>query len=177
MVAISRSKVNIWIADAGVNAANAASSTDDAIKGEIKSYSKSGGERDTESDPHFGGYVDKEKPISQVELSFEVTPKVDANQDRWDGYAYSQHATGVYVMSGDVTDKSVYIEATDGTGYKSWGFNNCNVTVLDLEHNADDNQSLNMTLKFSPTNESGISNFQTAATEVENLKDWSTLTV
>ncbi len=66
MVAISRSKVNIYIVSADTALSDLTAT--DIYKGDIKSYSKSGGEKDVESDPVFGGFVDKEKPISQVEL-------------------------------------------------------------------------------------------------------------
>jgi len=176
MTAISRSKiVNIYIADAGTNASALASS--DAISGEIKSYAKSGGDQDVESDPVFGGFVDKEKPREQVELAFEIIPSLES-ADRWDALAYGADTTGVYTMAGSTTDKAVFIDAdSDGAGAnpKSWGFNNCQVVVLDVDHNADDNQTLNMTLKFSPTNGSGVSNFMTLATAVESLPAWTAL--
>ena len=178
MTAISRKKVSIYIADADTNASSLASS--DLITGEIKSYSKSGGDEDVESDPVFGGFVDKEKPISQVEVEFEIVPSLES-ADRWSAMAYSSDvATGVYTMasatSTQKTDKAVFISAVDAVaGNKSWGFNNCNVTVLDLEHNADDNQTANMTLKFSPTNSSGVSNFMTLGTALASMPDWTEL--
>lgn len=179
MVAISRSKVTIYMVAAGTVASALASS--DIIAGEIKSYSKSGGEKDVESDPVFGGFVDKEKPTSQVEISMEVIPRVDSNQNRWDSVAYALDSSnpGVYTMASETStqpaDRAIFITATDGSNYKSWGFNNCNVTVFDLEHNADDNQTGNITFKFSPTNESGVSNFMTAASAVTSLPTWGSL--
>lgn len=183
MTAISRNKVKIWIESTGT-AASALVETA-AIAGEIKSYSKSGGERDVETDPVFGGFVDKEKPISQVELAFEIVPDISttAKADRWDSFAYSaDSATGVYTMAGDITDKAVFIAASDGTTGKAWGFNNCSVIVYDIEHNADDNQTSNMTMKFSPTNTAGVSNFMTVGTSgatplavVNKLPAWTAL--
>jgi hypothetical protein len=150
----------------------------------IKSYSKSGGERDVESDPVFGGFIDKEKPVSQIEVAFEIVPVLDTtdNANWWNEWAYAKNSTGdVYTMgfgntsSTDPTDRAVFIQATDGTNPQSWGFNNCNVTMLDLEHNADDNMTFNMTLKFSPTDGNGRSNFQTGAVAVGSLLAWTAL--
>jgi len=173
MTAVSRNKVSLYIMPVDTNASALLST--DIITGEIKNYAKSGGERDTESDPVFGGYVDKEKPISQVELSFEFIPSLE-DADRWDAYAYAaDSATGVYTMAGDITDKAVFIAATDGSSPKSWGFNNCNVTVSDFEHNADDNLTGNLTMKFSPTDGSGVSNFMTYATAITSLPAWTVL--
>ena len=174
MTAISRSKVTIAIMPVDTNPSTLASS--DWITGEIKSYDKSGGEKDVESDPHFGGFVDKEKPVSQVEVSFEITPSLE-NADRWEAMSSSlDAATGVYTLAGDVADKAVFIAATDTTaGSKSWCFNNCNVTVLDLSHNADDNMTNTLNLKFSPTDENGVSNYMSKATAMASMPNWSAL--
>jgi len=186
MTAISRSKTNIYIVSAGTAPSDLVASN--IFKGDIKSYSKSGGEKDVESDPVFGGYVDKEKPISQVELSFEIVPLLDADKvDRWDAMAYTTETVGaktVYSMATDglsstaatgPEDKMIVLEAVNGAEYKTIAFNNANVTVLDLEHNADDNRSYNMTLKFSPTNDDGVSNFMTASLAATALPLWTAL--
>jgi len=185
MVAISRSKVNIYIvaADTDMSSLNAT----DIFKGDIKSYSASGGEKDVESDPVFGGYVDKEKPITQVELGFEIVPLIDADKaSRWDELAYTTETIGaktVYTMSTDnlsstavaPTARMVVIEAVNGTDYTTVAYNNCNVTVLDLEHNADDNRTYNMTMKFSPTTDDGVSNFMSGKLAATALPNWSQL--
>jgi len=177
MVAISRNKVNISIVDADTNASALASS--DIVEGEIKTYNKSGGAQDIESDPVFGGYVDKEKPREQVEVSFEIIPKIGTDSDRWDSMTYALDGTGVYTMADSTStlpsNKAIFIEAADGSNYKSMGFNNCNISVLDMEHSADDNRTYNMTLKFSPTNDSNVSNFMTLATAIGSLPDWTAL--
>jgi hypothetical protein len=175
MTAISRTKVDLYIVAVDTNASSLTST--DVIKGEIKSYAKSGGEREVESDPVFGGFVDKEKPIAQIELSFDIIPSMEYG-DRWAQIAYSlDAATGVYTMAGDIVKKAVFIAAADtvGSTYVSWGFNNCNVTLLDMEHNADDNQTNTLTLKFSPTNEEDVSNFMTAASEITLMPNWTDL--
>ena len=172
MTAISRNKVSIWIKAAGTAASTL--QTADVISGETKSYNKSGGERDVESDPVFGGFVDKEKPVSQLEISMEVVPSLDSAV-RWEAIAYALQG-GVYVMSGEVADRAIFIQARDGTKYNSYAFNNCNVTAFDIEHNADDNRSGTITFKFSPTNQAGISNFMTASSLITVLPAWTTLT-
>jgi len=174
MTAISRKLVNIAIMNSGVNPSAIRSS--DFIKGQIKSYSKSGGGSDLESDPHFGGFVDKEKPEEQVELSFDITPSLE-DADRWDSIAHSvDGATGVYTLAGSISNRSVFIEAVKAdAGSKSHAFNNCNVHVLDFDHNADDNRSGRLTLKFSPTNSNGVSNYMTRATTLTSLPNWTSL--
>ena len=181
MTAISRSRVNIYIANA--DTAISSLTATDIWKGDIKSYSKSGGEKDVESDPVFGGFVDKEKPTTQVELAFEIIPQLDGGiSDRWDKLTYAEDDAnaGIYTMASEKStqpgDKMVVLEALKGTAaYKTIAFNNCKVTVLDLEHNADDNRTYNMTLKFSPTTPEGVSNFMTAAKSLSQMPNWSSL--
>lgn len=173
-MAISRSAVKIAIMPVDTNASTIASS--DWILGEIKNYSKSGGERDVESDPHFGGFVDKEKPVSQVELSFDVTPSL-TSPIRWESLAYGADGSNptVYTMASEPADKAVFIEASTSAGVQSLAFNNCNVTMLDFDHSADDNRTGTLGLKFSPTDESGTSNFMASSVVVSSLPNWSAL--
>ena len=194
MTAISRSKTKIWIVssdtDPSTLKSTAAVDVDNTalgfLSGDIKSYSKSGGDNDVESDPVFGGFVDKEKPPSQVEISLEVVPLLYlAKSNRWDAMVYAadvaQTAKSVYTMATTTSvipsDRMVVIQALDGTStnVKTLMFNNCNVTVLDLEHNADDNRSYNMTMKFSPTDDNGVSNFATAALQATAMPAFSVL--
>jgi hypothetical protein len=175
MTAISRNKVKIAIMAAATAPSDVAAS--DWITGEIKEYSQSGGEKDVESDPHFGGFVDKEKPVSQVEISFEITPSL-ADGDRWEQIARSADVANptVYTLAGDVSDKSVFIQAGNATdGWASVAFNNANVTTLDMSHSADDNRTNTLNLKLSPTNASGVSNYMSSATDVASLPNWTAL--
>lgn len=175
MTAISRSKVRIAILASGINPSAVAST--DWITGEIKEYSQSGGEKDVESDPHFGGFVDKEKPVTQVELSFEITPSLE-DADRWEAMSRSEDVAnaGVYTLAGDVADRTVFIEAGDATdGFSSVAFNNANVTTLDMSHSADDNRTNTLNLKLSPTNSSGVSNYMSKAAAMTTLPAWSAL--
>ena len=187
MTAISRNKTSIFIMPAGTPLSSLTGTYRDSVqfKGDIKSYSKSGGEKDVESDPVFGGFVDKEKPITQIEIALEIVPLLDADKsNRWDAMAYSQDlastAVDIYTMASETStqaaDKCVVLEAVNGTSeYKVHAFNNCNITVLDMEHNADDNRTYNMTMKFSPTDENGVSNFMTFASAATNGLAWTAL--
>ena len=193
MTAISRSKVKIWIVSADTNPtalvdlASTAIGHNGFLSGDIKSYSKSGGDTDIESDAVFGGFVDKEKPASLVELSMDIVPALEAaTANRWDAMAYSTETVGaktVYTMTTDNLDasavapgsKMVVIQGLVGTNYKTLAYNNAKVTVLDLEHNADDNRTYKITMKFSPTTATGVSNFQTGALAATNMPAFSAL--
>lgn len=188
MTAISRSKTKIWVVPVNTAASSlvstsaySTSNTLGYIAGEVKSYSKTGGETDVESDPVFGGYVDKEKPQSQFELEFEIVPSLEKG-DYWEAMVYGYDSTNAAYTTAAAApgDRAVFIEADDGTNPAAWGFNNCNVTVLDMEHSADDNQTKMLTLKFSPTDNDGKPNFifnskvkDTSFTGVESLPAWS----
>lgn len=182
MAAISRSKVKIWIVAADTTPSSLLSNTTfngsnlGYIAGQIQSYSQSGGETDTESVPVFGGYVDKEKPVSQVELAMDIIPDVSTNPDIWESFIYGTNASGVYVMSGTASDRAIFIQAQDGSSFKSTAYNNCGAVKVDLEHNADDNQTKSISFKFSPTTSAGISNYMSKALAVTALPAWTTLT-
>ncbi len=195
MTAISRSKTKIWIVSADTDPSalseSAAVDIDNTalgfLSGDIKSYSKSGGENDVESDPVFGGFVDKEKPPSQVEISLEIVPLLEVDKsNRWDSMVYSKDVSAsavgdIYTMATSTStvpsDRMVVIEAIEGTtaNVKTLIYNNCSVTVLDLEHNADDNRTYNMTLKLAPQDSNGVSNFMTAALKATAMPAFSEL--
>jgi hypothetical protein len=110
MVAISRSKVKLYIMPADTSASTLAST--DVISGEIKSYSKSGGEDDVESDPVFGGYVDKEKPTSQFEMEFEIVPALDSTAIDWEKYVYGYDVTAAaYTSTSAAGNKAIFIHS------------------------------------------------------------------
>jgi hypothetical protein len=171
MTAISRILVDIYIVAA--DTAPSALTDADIIKGEITNYSKSGGEDDVETVNAFGGDIDKEKPQSQMEIEFEVTPAIE-DADRWDAYIYGK-TNGVFVANKSVGDRAIYIHAKSGGTHYSWAFNNCNSVSWDWDHSADDNLSGNFTFKLSPQNRAGISNYMSASSAVTSLPNWSTL--
>jgi len=178
MTAIDRDAVKIWIVPVGTNASTLLLDGTTAlapILGEIKNYNKSGGERDVETDPHFGGMVTKKTPIAQVELSFEITPSLE-HADRWNKIAYGS-AVGdadLSVMNVAPVDKTVFIQGAATAGTISYAFNNCSVTLLDMEHAAEDNQTMNLTLKFSPETIAGKTNFMSKKLAVTGLPAWGT---
>ena len=180
MTAISRSMVRIAILSADVNPSAVAST--DYIEGEITNYNKSGGDSDVESVAAFGGYIDKEKPVSQEELAFEFVPKIGGDDpDRWRALSMAEDVsnTGVYTSASTTSTqpgkKAIFLEAVNGTDYDSMCVNNADVTVMDVDHAADDNRTGNITLKFSPENDSGVANRMEAAKAMSSMPDWTAL--
>lgn len=189
MTAISRRLTKIWVvpkdtaASSLVTTSAYSSSTPlGYIAGEVKSYSKSGGGTDVESDPVFGGFVDKEQPTSQIELSFEIVPSFEYG-DLWEAMVYGyDESNGAYTSTATKpSNRAIFIEALNGTtSAKGWGFNNAFVTAPDMEHNADDNQTRNMTFKLSPETEVGVTNIlfnstikDTSFESITDLPAWS----
>lgn len=175
MVAISRSRTTIYIVAA--DTAPSALASSDIVTGEIKSYSKSGGEDDVESDPVFGGFVDKEKPRSQFEVSFEVIPALGSTAEDWEALIYGEDTgeAGIYTSALNAANKMIVIQGAEGSDYKSWAFNNCNAVTLDYDHNADDNQTATLNFKFSPTTSAGAPNFMYGKVAATALPLWSAL--
>jgi hypothetical protein len=171
MTAISRKRVDIYIANADTNPS--ALSDSDIIKGQITNYSKSGGEDDVETVHAFGGDIDKEKPQSQMEIQFEITPAIE-DASRWDSYIYGV-TNGVYVANKSVGDRAIFFHAKEGSNHYTVGFNNCNSVTWDWDHAADDNRSGTFTFKLSPQNRDGISNFMAAESAITSMHNWSTL--
>jgi hypothetical protein len=186
--AIARSKVSIYIANAGT-APSALTSTD-LVTGEITNYSLSGGESDSESVAAFGGFIDKEKPTSQFELSLEVTPSLAsataavswANRSR---VKETIGASTVYTVTNAAatasvvypTAKMIVISAYDSATsvFNTVAYNNADITTFEMSHAADDNRTLNLTFKFSPQTAAGKSNVMEAALAPTALPLWSVL--
>lgn len=179
MTAISRQRVKIWIAPVGTAASTLIYTGSTAlapIKGEIKSYARSGGEDQVDSTPVFGGFVDEEKPSSQVEVSFDVIPSLE-NGTRFDALINGQDSAnpGVYTMASQAANRTIFIEASDGTNHFSWGFNNCNAVSYTNDHSADGNRMGKLSFKFSPTNSNGVSNYMAKTVVATALPAWTAL--
>lgn len=151
-------ETSIYIVAADVNASALASS--DKIVGEISNWARSGGEEDVESIPVIGGFVDKESPRSQYELSFDVIVQNTATStlDRYDTY---QLGTGL-TSAGESIVKAIYIGHITGGFSKLTGFNNCRAVTWEPEMAADDMLRGTITFKFAPTTALGVANLKTS---------------
>lgn len=175
-MAINRDYIKIYIAPVDTNPSALAAS--DVIEGEIISHELSGGNKDVETQPAFGGFIDKQKPVEQYEFSMEVVPNLASttSASRWEAIAFGQDgSTGVYTPAQAVADKVIGIQALSGAIANSWVFNNANITEFTLSHSADDNRTANITFKFSPTDSDGIPNLQTGAKAITAMTAWSSL--
>lgn len=136
------------------------------IVGEITNWNKSGGEQEIESIPVIGGFVDKESPRSQMELSFDVIVNNTSAStlDRYDTFYMGTGGTS----AGESVEKAIFITATTGTGYKTFAFNNCRAVTWEPEMAADDMLRGTITFKLSPTTPLGVANLRTSALAASN---------
>jgi len=162
-------EATIWIGEFDVEPSTIATSTT-AVTGEISNFSESGGEKDTESIPVFGGgNVDKETPRSQMEISFDVEMQYGADSTRWDVFKYGSGLTSAT----EGTKKTIFIQWTDGTNYYSRAYNNANGVTWNPTSSADGNLKGSMTFKLSPTTSANAANLQISTVAASTLPDWS----
>jgi hypothetical protein len=158
MAGIFPNETTVYIVNANVN--GSALATSDRVIGEITNWTQSGMDRETESIPVIGGFVDKEQPRSQGEISFDiiVANTSTTTLDRWNNMAMS---TGK--SDAEPVDKAVFIYATNGTTSTTLGINNANITSMERKMDADDMLRFSITMKFSPTTSLGVSNLRTSS--------------
>jgi len=142
----------------------------DTITGSITNFSESGGEEEVESNPVFGGgNIDKVKPRTQIEVSFDVILEYGDDSTLFDTYKW-----GAGLKSdGDAIQKTIGIQFTDGTNYYSRIYNNVRAVTFEPESSADDFLKGTITFKLSPTTSAGVANLQIAKTAITAIADWA----
>lgn len=157
-------EATIYIVAADTDGSSLSSS--DAVTGEISNFKQSGGVREVESIPvHGGGNIDKENPVSQIEVSFDVIPQYGSDVTRWDEYLYGS----TLQSSGEGDDKAIYIEWSDGTNYYTRAYNNVKAVSFEPESSADEYFKGSMTFKLSPTTSNGTANLKIAAAAASTI--------
>jgi hypothetical protein len=159
MAGVFPNEVSIYIAPADTDGSSLTAAH--MVVGEITNLSLSGGAQDIESIPVIGGFVDKEMPREQFEVSFDVIVSNTAAStlDRWDTYKYG--STGA--STGESDNKAIFLAADTGTQAKTLAMNNCRAVTWEPELAADDMLRGSMTFKFSPETSLGAANLKTSA--------------
>jgi len=158
MGAIFPSEVTISIVSAGT--AGSALASSDKVTTEISNFSVSGGTKDIESKYFFGGAtIDVEKPREQYELSLDVV-NTYANAVRWEGLLMGQGIDASSAESDtDPVAKRIFVEATDGSNYKTMAMDNCYATSYEPELASEEYMKGTITFKFSATDDSASANY------------------
>ena len=159
MAGVFPNETSVYIVAADVNGSSLTAG--DKIVGEITNFSLSGGSENIESIAVIGGFVDKEMPREQYEVSFDVIVQNTASStlDRWDVYKYGTGGTSV----GESISKAIFVSAATGSGFKTMAFNNCRAVKWEPEMAADDMLKGTITFKFSPATPLGVANLRTSA--------------
>ncbi len=168
MGAIQPEEATIYINDADTEP-SAFSTGATIITGSVTNFKESGGEEDVESNPVFGGgNIDKVKPRTQIEVSFDVILQYGSNSTVFDELKWGSGLTS----AGDSPSKAIAIEFTDGTNYYTRVYNNAKAVTFEPEASSDDFLKGTITFKLSPTTSSGTENLKVAATALSSMSDW-----
>jgi hypothetical protein len=133
---LSGDQVTIYIEATDVVGATLANE----FQAEVTSFDVSGGEEEVDSTAVFGGgFIDKDKPAAQIEVSMDVILRYGTDVDQWDA-----------LLSAGVK-KMIAIQSTDGTNFYWNAWNNCKVVNFDKEFAAEDEWKGTMTFKLSKT--------------------------
>ncbi len=161
MGAIFPNETNIYIAPAAT--AGSALATSDKVTTEITNFGLTGGGKDTESVPLFGGaFITKELPREQYEIALDVVVSYD-NAVRWEALLMGGDlASSSCESSGDSSDWRIFITSTDGSLFKTIAMDNCKAVTFEPEMAADEYQKGTINFKFSPTDEDAASNLKAA---------------
>jgi hypothetical protein len=171
--AIFPEQATIYITDISVAPADLTSS--DAVEAEVTNFSQSGGEEDLESIPVFGGgNIDKINPRTQIEVSFDVILRYDAEAEnllRWDSYKFGAIDSDQVTSSGSGDYKRVYVQWSDGTNYYTRAYNKAKAVTFEPESSAEDYLKGSITFKLSPTEADGSPN-HIVATKAATSISW-----
>ena len=151
-------QATIWIGTAATNlAVSAIVSTANQRESNITNYSESGGAKESESIPVFGGgNITKENPRDQLEVSFDVVIVPGASSSVWDGLLFGTSLSSAT----DAADAAIAIQWAAGTNYYSRAYNNARGVSFDPESSADDLLRGTISFKLSPTTPDGTANLR-----------------
>jgi hypothetical protein len=131
---------------------------------EVTSFDVSGGARDTDAIAVFGGgFVDRQKPQEQIEVSMDVILRHGTDVDQWDALWYSATGGGSLTFTGK---KTIVIQASDGSNYYWNAWNNATVTNVDKEFSAEEEWKGTIAFKLSAAEATGTTNIQYGKTDV-----------
>lgn len=147
---------SVWI-----NAADSAATAGFELTDYCTNFSQSGGARETESLPVFGGgNVTKQNPRDQIEVSFDVILQPSA-ATIFDELLFSNTLTGTAASissSGEGQALQMKVTWTDGTNTYARNYNNIYVTNWDPTMSADGQLEGSVTMKVAPTQPDGTAN-------------------
>jgi len=170
-----QAKVYIGLIDTAPSAmASSATATTFVATGYITNFSESGAEEDVESTPVFGGgNIDKVKPRSQLEVSFDVIMQYGTDVTKFDEFKWGTAVSTEYHGTGTSQSKQIVIEFTDGTNFYTRAYNNAKAVTFEPESAADDFLKGTITFKLSPTTASNATNVRIKSAAASTMGVWA----
>ena len=152
---LSGDQVTIYIEAVDTESGVGGSGLTNNFEAEVTSFDVSGGEEEVESIAVFGGgFIDRNKPRAQLEISMDVILRYGTNVDQWDA-----------LLSAGVK-KMIAVQATDGTNYYYNAWNNAKVVNFDKEFAAEDEWRGTMTFKLSAAQADGTTNIAVGKADI-----------
>lgn len=156
-----------------IGAADAVSSAGTTFTTLITDFSQSGGAREVESIPTFGGAnIDKENPREQIEISFEciIQGSTPLLFDQLIAGSATDGTTAVSYAN-DPVKKTIYVQVqdTDTSTYMTRAYNNAEAVTFEPEMTADEYMKGTVTFKLSPTDSSAATNVQIVAAQASTV--------
>lgn len=145
-----------------IGTADAAYSACTTFTQSLTNFSQSGGGRDIESVPLFGGaFLNREQPREQIEVTFDAVYKYGTDVDI-DALVMGSSLTASAVESSqEPDDLIVWIYWNDGTNHYYRAYNNVSaVNLMDVEQAADGFLQGTVNFKLSATDSAGASNLK-----------------
>lgn len=158
-----------------IGAADAASSACTDFTKSLDNFSQSGGGKDIESVPLFGGaFLNREMPREQIEVTLDAKWKYGTDLLLDQLVMGSVLDGSTEVDSGDEpSSKVIYLQWTDGTNYYTRAYNNCQgVNLGDVEQSADGFLQGTFTFKLAATDSSAAANVKITDAAASTLS-WS----
>lgn len=135
-----------------------------AVTAEVTNFTESGGEEDKESVAVFGGgFIDKTKPRTQVEVSFDVVLRYSSTTStilKWDEMKWGAISSSTVSAITNPSAKVIYVSFTDGTNFYTRAYNNAYAVSFEPETAADDMMKGTISFKLSPATATNTSNIK-----------------
>jgi hypothetical protein len=165
-------QATVWIGAAGASTAACV-----AVTAEVTNFTESGGEEDKESVAVFGGgFIDKTKPRTQIEVSFDVVIRYSSTPStvlKWDQMKWGAIAGSTVTASSNPTANVIFVQFTDGTNFYTRAYNNAYAVTFEPETAADDMAKGTISFKLSPNTPTAVSNIKITNLHASTITSWT----
>lgn len=174
---LSGDRVNIWFAPVDTVGSDLAANGAE-FQSFISNFNEGGREKEKDSiavfsDTGIHGFVTRNKPQNQGELSFDIVMRHDTRlidfRTIFKGGTIAADGVGDDFVVGMIA-----IQQTDGTNYYYHAYNNVESVSFDTEFAAEEEWRGTLTFKYNPADANGISNEKEGDANItSDLTSWS----